>query len=309
MELFVENKNSGLKLPVFVEDSPMASQNCNMFKIVLFEQGSAILSMDEKQVILSAPALLCLNEKESFQVCKSKDLSLRVVYFNPGIVNMALDVQNVYENASTLPEIAKLDHFYFIPFVNRSNACPGTDPGVTLAGIDIGPGTEKKLSLVFNNLQQQLNHHTDDYWPCRSRSFLIEILFLIQYCYSKRDTSQVGLLEVSADMSEILLYLHTHYHQKITIEDLLHEFHTNRNTLNKQFKKETGLSVFEYIIRLRINIACALLRDTSLPVSDIMARVGFTDISNWGRTFKNSVGSTPTEYRKSQQADFFKQQV
>lgn len=84
-----------------------------------------------------------------------------------------------------------------------------------------------------------------------------------------------------------------------TALELTKEFHTNRNTLSKKFKKETGLSLIEYILKLRINVACMLLRDTSLPVSEIMERVGFVDISHWGRAFKKYTGYSPTEYKKT----------
>jgi YesN/AraC family two-component response regulator len=89
------------------------------------------------------------------------------------------------------------------------------------------------------------------------------------------------------------------YSRKITIEELTKEFHTNRNTLSKKFKAETGLSVIDYISKLRIKAACMLLRDTSLPVSEIMQRVGFIDVSYWGRVFKSVSGLSPSDYRKS----------
>ncbi|MDP4090768.1 MAG: AraC family transcriptional regulator, partial [Bacillota bacterium] len=93
-------------------------------------------------------------------------------------------------------------------------------------------------------------------------------------------------------------YLQLNYNTKIRIQDITSRFHTNRNTLSKRFKEEMGLSVMDYMLRLRIKIACILLRDTNLPITEVMERVGFTDASYWGRAFKRFIGKTPTDYRR-----------
>jgi YesN/AraC family two-component response regulator len=66
-----------------------------------------------------------------------------------------------------------------------------------------------------------------------------------------------------------------------------------------KFKKAVGISIVEYVNKLRVKVACMLLKDTALPTFDIMERVGFNDVSYWGRTFKELMGLTPSEYRKA----------
>jgi len=127
----------------------------------------------------------------------------------------------------------------------------------------------------------------------------MEVLFIIQHCYSEKDINSIKISESTASINDVLLYLHLNYYRKITIEELIVEFNTNRNTLNKKFKMETGLSPIQYTIKLRIKVACMLLRDTKLPISEIMERVGFNDASHWGRTFKLYTGLSPIDYRKS----------
>jgi AraC-like DNA-binding protein len=292
MELFTENQKNHLKLPLYLEDNILHSHDCAMLKIILIEGGSGKLYINDKSMVLSAPALLCLNEKENFKVEKGEALITKVIYFLPSIVNSCLNTENIYWNPDCFSDTAKLDHFYFMPFLERN--------GSSIGQVNIGPITLRKISTGFDFLKTQLNNFDDNFWPCRSRSFLIEILFLVQHCYAKIELLNVDLPEAAASFNDIILYLHLNYSRKITIEEITKVFHTNRNTLNKRFTKETGLSVMEYIIKLRIKVACTLLRDTNLPISEIIERVGFTDNSYWGRTFKKLVGLTPTDYRKSQ---------
>lgn len=291
MELYIENKKKNVKLPLYLEDNIKDTYDCIMFKIILIEEGSTILQVNDKSIVLSAPALLCLNEKESLRVQKKEGLVIRSIYFNPSIVNSYFNLENVYSSLNSVTETVKLDHFYFIPFINRSSKSEGL--------IEIGPLTSKRISTVFNSLKDQITNYSDSYWRCRNRSFLIEILFIIQHCYSEKDIISINIQESTASINDVLLYLHLNYYKKITIEELIDEFNTNRNTLNKKFKMETGLSPIQYTIKLRIKVACMLLRDTKLPISEIMKRVGFDDASHWGRTFKLSTGLSPVDYRKS----------
>jgi len=58
------------------------------------------------------------------------------------------------------------------------------------------------------------------------------------------------------------------------------------------------MSTMEYLIRLRVKMAAIILRDTDLPISEIAYRVGFNDITHFGRMFRKRVGYSPSEYRK-----------
>jgi YesN/AraC family two-component response regulator len=99
-------------------------------------------------------------------------------------------------------------------------------------------------------------------------------------------------------MGDVVMHLHTHYHQKITLADLTRTFHTNRTTLTRNFHRATGLSVMAYLHRLRIRVAATILRDTELDINQVMSRVGFRDNTNFGRTFRRYNGCTPSEYRR-----------
>jgi transcriptional regulator GlxA family with amidase domain len=50
--------------------------------------------------------------------------------------------------------------------------------------------------------------------------------------------------------------------------------------------------------RLRLRMASVLLGETTLPVSEIMRRVGFGDATHFGRTFRKYTGYPPSEYRQ-----------
>ena len=84
----------------------------------------------------------------------------------------------------------------------------------------------------------------------------------------------------------------------MSLEYVASQFDISVSFLTKFFKKETGESFNQYIILLRINKAKSLLRDTNLPIKDVVSEIGYIDIASFSRRFKNMVGVPPGEYRK-----------
>ena len=65
-----------------------------------------------------------------------------------------------------------------------------------------------------------------------------------------------------------------------------------------RFRKETGTSIYQYLITTRIEHFAHLLATTDLPVMDIACQAGFKDCSNIARIFKKYKGCSPLEFRQ-----------
>ena len=66
----------------------------------------------------------------------------------------------------------------------------------------------------------------------------------------------------------------------------------------RTFRATFGETPHRYLQRRRIERAMALLRDTSLPVTDVCLEVGFTSLATFSRTFRALVGEPPSAYRR-----------
>ena len=71
----------------------------------------------------------------------------------------------------------------------------------------------------------------------------------------------------------------------------------SRSNLMRVFRAATGQSPIEYLLRLRIQKAMALLRNTDLTITEIAMEVGFNDSNYFTRQFKRVQGSSPTRFR------------
>ena len=70
------------------------------------------------------------------------------------------------------------------------------------------------------------------------------------------------------------------------------------NVLNRQMKKEIRMNVHEYISFVRMENAKYMLKNTDLPIKNIVENIGYIDVSSFGRKFKAHTGVSLTEYRK-----------
>jgi two-component system response regulator YesN len=94
-------------------------------------------------------------------------------------------------------------------------------------------------------------------------------------------------------------YIKLHIEQDIKREDVSSYVYLNPDYLTRIFKKETGMSITEYIINERIKIAKKLLENTDMPVSSIALRVGYTNFSHFAKTFRKPVGMNPADFKNS----------
>ncbi|WP_028610090.1 response regulator transcription factor [Paenibacillus harenae] len=74
--------------------------------------------------------------------------------------------------------------------------------------------------------------------------------------------------------------------------------HLNPSYFSKLFKQTKGMTFTDYVTAMRMRDAAALLEKTSLRVTEIAERLGFTDPAYFTNTFKKTIGHTPSEYRK-----------
>lgn len=72
-----------------------------------------------------------------------------------------------------------------------------------------------------------------------------------------------------------------------------------RTQLGKIFQKLTGISPMEYLFRTRMERAKTLLRRTNSKIIDIAFECGFSSSQYFANTFRQNLGMTPSEYRKS----------
>ena len=95
-------------------------------------------------------------------------------------------------------------------------------------------------------------------------------------------------------------YIDNHYAENISRQSLAERFYVTADHLSHLFNKETGLSIPDYITRVRMNEAKRLLLQGK-TVSEAAQAVGYDNFAYFTTVFKKLEGVTPSEYRKQSQ--------
>lgn len=93
-------------------------------------------------------------------------------------------------------------------------------------------------------------------------------------------------------------YVEVHYADDLTLSNISDELGYNASYLSAAFAKEAGMTYTEYLTSVRMEHARALLTVPGVRIADVAERVGYPDVRNFGRSFKQRVGVTPAEYRE-----------
>lgn len=112
---------------------------------------------------------------------------------------------------------------------------------------------------------------------------------------SKKTTSAIELS---------LQYIHEHYAEDISREELASLVYLNPDYFAKIFKAQTGRSLGTYLWDLRIEKACSLLAVSDHPIGAIANEVGLSNFSYFSKVFKSTTGMSPKEYRARYNKDF-----
>lgn len=98
-------------------------------------------------------------------------------------------------------------------------------------------------------------------------------------------------------VAQAMKYIETNYHLDISIEGIADSVGINRSYLFTLFKDELGMSVRDYLIRVRMNAACDFLKSSDAAIKTVASSVGY-EMFAFSRIFRKVVGMPPTEYRK-----------
>lgn len=100
-------------------------------------------------------------------------------------------------------------------------------------------------------------------------------------------------------LSSVVNYTHKHLNEPTDIAGMSKALFMSRTHMAAKFKKETGRTLSEFVASEKINEAKRLLLHTNKPVSLIASFLGFSSQSHFANAFRQKVGKTPNEYRKS----------
>jgi len=120
--------------------------------------------------------------------------------------------------------------------------------------------------------------------------------------------SDILATHTGAIVKKAQAYLCTHATLPISRWQIADDVHVSEDYLTRVFKKELGLSPWDYLNRYRVWLAGSLLRNTGMSVNEVSIATGFQDQAYFCRVFKKIRGYSPSKLRSSKKSEMYKNQ-
>lgn len=99
-------------------------------------------------------------------------------------------------------------------------------------------------------------------------------------------------------IEEAKKYMNKNFNRNISLNEISERFFINPYYFSQLFKKKTGETYQNYLIRLRVDRAKKLLEETNLKLYEICELIGYTDINHFNKIFERIIGVKPGEYKR-----------
>ncbi len=169
----------------------------------------------------------------------------------------------------------------------------------TVISLKNAQGNRQALLDALNETVLLQPQHTDDRAQLLITANLFKICaFLLDELLPIENNTSTLDLKTVANIENALELIYYNYKDEISVDDAAFASGYGKSNFCKIFKRITGLSFHQALNKHRISVACGLLRQTNMSITDIVQEVGFGETKTFCRVFREIESLTPTEYRK-----------
>jgi len=155
-------------------------------------------------------------------------------------------------------------------------------------------GKDNKLEKIFNSMENEHNLKGPFYTEACAGLLL---QFLSQagrlHAFNKEKIS----IKSRKTIDGVCKYMHEHYGENNNLEYYAEMCHLSEGRFAHIFKEHTGTSPKNYMLGIKMNVACLLLETTDMAIQEVAETVGITDVNYFSRIMKKYTGHSPKYYR------------
>jgi AraC family transcriptional regulator len=150
------------------------------------------------------------------------------------------------------------------------------------------PRTIKSILNLFRYSKQIL----EPIVSCHIQRMLAELIIIVR-------SSKGENLDKANPIGKAVEYIEANFKEKLSVKTVATFVNLSVYHFSRLFKKETGYSPYEYILKTRLDNAKILLKNSSLSIKEVAFNTGFNSESGFVTSFHQNVKMTPREFRET----------
>lgn len=147
----------------------------------------------------------------------------------------------------------------------------------------------------FSRTVEQLQAAYSEHRESSAALFLAELLLAVRE--AKRIPPKQKSETVQSTVARALKYIESNFYSIESLDEIAKELRVSLSYLEASFRKNTGISLMQYVIKTRINYASRLLLEGKKSITEISLLCGFNSSTHFSNTFKKHTGVSPRAYR------------
>lgn len=164
-----------------------------------------------------------------------------------------------------------------------------------IGSVYLGPEEAGAIGIFFERMgcacRSEMNS-IRELTPHFAQALVAELLIVMQERSPKRFSCGT-----SRTVDTLLLYLSQNFTRNLSLAEIADRFYLSKDYCNRVFHKATGMTVIQYIIYSRVLYAKQMLAE-GVPAAEAAKRAGFSDYSNFYRSYRKITGRTPSDDRQ-----------
>ena len=243
------------------------------YEMILVTSGKADVTIDHKSYKLSAGSLVFISSMEHHYFTVTATPYIRFV------VSMSSKLIMSYIKEPELLSIfiQRPKDFYHVLHLNEQ--------------------TYKKIYPLFRMMESEY-HACEIFHTSKCASLLCTTLIDLYRAYPDYFPNR-GKSNITSAVVNAQRYVNEHYNHSLTLQEIADANFISRHALSLAFKDIVGITFKEYLILFRIAEAKKLLVSTDLSVAEISNEVGYINVNNFVKIFKEKESITPLQFRKT----------
>lgn len=222
------------------------------------------------------------------------------VFINKNVVHQIQQIENCQYNSFIFPD-------YFLSFYSGGPARRFVDSvsgreQMPFLCFDLKTSWNREILSILKKLSELEKNKTDFY--------IYEVLVMLSQIWllicknipmPLREEKNVNITEIR--MKRILNYMKEHYSEDLSLADLAKSADVSKSECLRCFKQSMDTTPYKYLMEYRLSRAAVLLETTNDTVECIADAVGFRQVSNFGKYFREKTGLSPKNFRKQKRMD------
>ncbi len=174
-------------------------------------------------------------------------------------------------------------------FINIVKALSSSERGVHIFGQTLNEVSELMLQMPYMKSFDRMLHFFK-ILDIIGKSSSLDYLASKEYLKARFTTGNKRIALIHD-------YLMKNYRDEVNLGSLASLVNMAEGSLCRFFKSNMGLTIFEYLNKIKVEFACKLLMDEDLSITEVCFDSGFNNLSYFNKQFKKTTGTAPTQYR------------